>query len=179
MALTEERFIAIMTEKHNKIFEDKIVTKLDEIKSEMTGVIDTIAQRQDVVEKEQQNLKEQFDDFRGQLVEIKKAIDGPQVDGNVPSYAEILQSCDGGSRGVQTMYYESDQKETENKRIDELIEHSRRTISLYPFAQSDVDFKLKRGPKDENEAKLWAEQTFLRYEMNIKSEIQAAFDIVS
>ena len=128
MALTEERFIelmALMTEKQNKILEDKLVTKLDEVKAEMTGAIDTIAQRQDVVEKEQQNLKEQFDDIKEQLVEIKKAAEGTQVDSNVRSYAEILQSCGGGSvedsKGIQSMFHEGSDKEAENQRVEDII----------------------------------------------------------
>ena len=81
-----------MTEKQNRILENKLVTNLDEVKTEMTGAIDTIAQRQDIVEKEKQNLREQFVDIKEQLAEIKKATEGPQVNKNVPSYAEILQT---------------------------------------------------------------------------------------
>lgn len=184
MALTEERFVELMakmTEKQNKIFEEKLVTKLDEVKTEMTGAIDTIAKRQDTVEKEQKIMKEQFEDIKEQLVEIKKTAERPQLDRSVPTYSEILQSCGDhveGSKGAKTMYYVGNDQEAENKRIDEIIDLSRRTISLYPFAQSDIDFEHKRGAKDEDEAKLWAVQTFLRYEMNIKSEIQATFDIL-
>jgi hypothetical protein len=72
-----------------------------------------------------------------------------------------------------------DDKESEVTRIKDLIDLSRRTISLHPFEQNDIDFELKRGAENEDEAKLWAVQTFLRYEMNIKSHIQETFSIVN
>ena len=41
----------------------------------------------------------------------------------------------------------------------------------------DIEFEVKRGAKDETEAKLWAVQTYFRYEMNIKSHVLATFSI--
>ena len=77
------------------------------------------------------------------------------------------------------MFPLGDDKENEKNTIEELIDVSRRTISLHPFTQKDIDFETKRGAANENEAKLWAVQTFLRYEMNIKSHVQETFKIVN
>ena len=169
-----------MTEKQNRDIEDRIVNKMNEVKKEMTEAISSVGQRQDLVEKEQQNLKEQFENMKEQISDIKKIVDTSHK----PTYSEALQGsriAEARSKGTetQTMYPEGDNKKAEKDKIKEIIDNSRRTISLHPFTQKDVDLELKRGAENEDEAKLWAVQTFLRYEMNIKSNIQETFRILN
>ena len=185
MALTEERFkelMAAMTEKQNRDIEERIVTKMEQVKNEMTGAINDISVKQNVMEKDQQNLKEEVQDIKEQMTVIKNTLKIPQV----PSFSEILQGSGTGAPRVnckssepKTMYPVSDDTGLLNEQIDKLIDHSRRTISLHPLTQKDIDFELKRGAGSENEAKLWAVQTFLRYEMNIKAHVQETFRILS
>ena len=68
-------------------------------------------------------------------------------------------------------------EENDRKKALELLELGRRTVSLHPFQKRDIEFEVKRGAKDETEAKLWAVQTYFRYEMNIKSHVLATFSI--
>ena len=67
--------------------------------------------------------------------------------------------------------------ESDRQKALDLLELCRRTVSLHPLQQADIDFESKRGAKDLTEAKLWAVQTFFRYEMNIKSHVLATFSI--
>ena len=67
--------------------------------------------------------------------------------------------------------------EPDRQKALDLLDLCRRTVSLHPLQQADILFESKRGAKDLTEAKLWAVQTFLRYEMNIKSHVLATFSI--
>ena len=174
-----------MTEKQNRDIEARVGNRLDDVKKEMTGAIQTVADRQDNMEREQQSMKEQMLEMKEQMIDMKKVADIPKAAKNLPSIVEVVQrtgptaATNGISVENQRMLPVGDDKEGEKKRIEELIDISRRTISLHPFDQNDIDFELKRGAENENEAKLWAVQTFLRYEMNIKSHIQETFSIVN
>ena len=66
------------------------------------------------------------------------------------------RTAEGRSKGTetQTMFPEGDDKKAEKEKIKEIIDTSRRTISLHPFTQKDIDLELKRGAEDEDEAKL-------------------------
>ena len=146
----------------------------------MTGAIRSVAKRQDLMEKEQQNLKEQFENMKEQISDIKKTVETSHV----ATYSEVLQrnrAAEVGFKGVETqaMYPEGEDKKAENEKIKKIIDNARRTLSLHPFTQKDIDLELKRGAENEDEAKLWAVQTFLRYEMNIKSNIQETFRILN
>ena len=184
MALTEERFLELMkqmTEKQNSDIEARVGNRLDDVKKEMTGAIQTVAERQDTMDKEQQSMKQQMETMREQMIEIKKIAETSTSD--VPAYAEILQRSrlpeTSSSLEDHSMFPLGDDKENAKNKIEELIDVSRRSISLHPFTQKDIDFETKRGAANENEAKLWAVQTFLRYEMNIKSHVQETFKIVN
>ena len=67
--------------------------------------------------------------------------------------------------------------ESSRKAALDILDLCRRTVSLHPFSQADIDFESKRGASDTTEAKLWAVQTFFRYERNIKSHVLASFSI--
>ena len=67
--------------------------------------------------------------------------------------------------------------ESSRKAALDILDLCRRTVSLHPFSQADIDFESRRGASDTTEAKLWAVQTFFRYEMNIKSHVLASFSI--
>ena len=48
---------------------------------------------------------------------------------------------------------------------------------MHPFTKNDIAAEIRRGAKDEEEAKLWAVQVFLRYEMNIKKAVLSTLSI--
>ena len=89
-----------------------------------------------------------------------------------PSTVTLLESSPG--RDVQDFL---PQDPDEKQKALELLDLGRRTVSLHPFEQKDFDFGAGRGAKDSSEAKLWAVQTYLRYEMNIKSHVLATLSI--
>ena len=61
-----------MTEKQNSDIEARVGNRLDDVKKEMTGAIQTVAERQDTMDKEQQSMKQQMETMREQMIEIKK-----------------------------------------------------------------------------------------------------------
>ena len=51
-------------------------------------------------------------------------------------------------------------EEGDRKQALDLLDIGRRTVSLHPFEPKDCELEMKRGAKDQNEAKLWAVQTY-------------------
>ena len=187
MALTEERFkelMELMTQKQNRDIEEKLVDKLDDVKKEMTGALKIVTERQDKMENEHQGMMEQMEEMKEQLKDIKKITETSQPSENNMNFAgavqrprQPLENREIDREDHQNMYPLGDGKESEKKKIEEVIDLARRTISLHPFTQSDIQSEINRGAQDEIEAKLWAIQTFLRYEMNIKSHVLATLQI--
>ena len=182
-----KELMEMMIEKQNKDIEEKLGDKLEDVKKEMSGAIKVVTDRQDKMETDQLEMKDQLGLLRAQMEDIKKIAvvsvqqqaDKPQQQPEQPqqrgdqhqstaSYSDVLQSS-SQPRLPLPDFLPSDAGER-RKALD-LLDLGRRTVSLHPFKQSDIDYELKRGANDPNEAKLWAVQTYLRYEMNIKSHV--------
>ena len=175
MALTTEKFkelMEMMIEKQNKDIEEKLVDKLEDVKKEMSGALKVVTDRQDKMETDQLDMKDQLGALRTQMEDIKKIAE-----------ESVQQKPEHEHQKVVTLqenipppnYLPSD--EEDRKKALDLLDLGRRTVSLHPFHQRDFDFETKRGAKDPNEAKLWAVQSYFRYEMNIKSHVLATFTI--
>ena len=186
MALTAEKFqelMGIMIEKQNKDIEEKLGNKLDDVKKELSGAIQVVHERQDKMETEQLSMKEQMVSLKEQMADIKKIaevgteqhqLQEPQQNTVPGSYSDALQSS---SQPIAPVPNRVAFGENEREKALDLLDLGRRTVSLHPLQESDIDFESKRGAKDRSEAMLWAVQTFLRYEMNIKSHVLATFTI--
>jgi hypothetical protein len=162
MALTVEKFqelMGIMIEKHNKDIEDKLGNKLEDVKKELSGAIQVVHERQDKMETEQVDLKEQIVSLREQMVDIKKIAQAgteqqqTQEQNTVPgTYSNAVQSSLQPNAPVPSSQVVFDDLER-NQALD-LLDLGRRTVSLHPFHQSDIDFESNRGAKDQSEALL-------------------------
>ena len=183
----------MMIEKQNKDIEEKLGDKLEDVKKEMSGAIKIVADRQDKMETEQMDMKDQMGLLRAQMEDIKKIAEvavqqqaeqhqqhqkqhqqQPDQQQSSVSHSDALQSSPKPNLHSPDFL---PRDESERKKTLDLLDLGRRTVSLHPFKQSDFDFEANRGAKDPNEAKLWAVQTYLRYEMNIKSNVLATFTI--
>ena len=169
-ALTKEEFQSLMAQmisQQNKDIQKDIVDKLDVVKTELSTAIQGISKRQDKLESEQSEIRAEQSSIRDQVSSLSRKLDKMQ---NSSTPVDPKSSAQGKSPLP-------DCTEQEKDKALELLETARKTVSLYPFNQSDIDFELKRGAKDINEAKLWAVQTYLRCEMNIRSHILQTFTI--
>ena len=108
-------------------------------------------------------MSDQIKDIKVQLVE-------KPVETQAVTFSNALKSTPQPTTPTPT-------GDKDEEKALELLHLARRTVSLYPFRQKDIEFESKRGAKDNSEAMLWAVQTFLRYERNIKSDVLATFTI--
>ena len=190
MALTEDRFMElmeIMNEKQFKKIEEKVASQLETVKKDLTGTIDKISERQDTMDNEQKVVKKQMESMQEQMKEIKSLAQSQQAatfsDKNSVSYATMAAAVPPQSQHSQPVAPNPDFsdglpiEESSRKAALDILDLCRRTVSLHPFSQADIDFESRRGASDVTEAKLWAVQTFFRYEMNIKSHVLASFSI--
>ena len=190
MALTEDRFMElmeIMNEKQFKKIEEKVASQLETVKKDLTGTIDKISERQDTMDNEQKVVKKQMESMQEQMKEIKSLAQSQQAatfsDKNSVSYATMAAAVPPQSQHSQPVAPNPDFsdglpiEENSRKAALDILDLCRRTVSLHPFSQADIDFESRRGASDVTEAKLWAVQTFFRYEMNIKSHVLASFSI--
>ena len=147
------------------------------VREEVKEALRPVESRLGVQEKTTQELTSQVQTLMTEVTtlkeEIKSTSDFPKLPTATPQSSS--QSAIQQSDTPLADFLPSD--EYDRQKALDLLEHCRRTVSLHPFQQSDIDFESKRGAKDLNEAKLWAVQTFLRYEMNIKSDVLATFSI--
>ena len=182
-ALTTDKFkelMELMLEKQNKDLEKKISDKMDDVKNEMNVAMKVVTERQDKMETEQGDMKKQMSNLVTQVEEIKNSMEEVVAKSkgknhqpeNQPRTVSTLEQSPG--RHIQDFL---PQEPHDKQQALELLDLGRRTISLHPFEQRDFDFEASRGAKDSSEAKLWAVQTYLRYEMNIKSHVLATLTI--
>ena len=188
MALTEEKFkelMSMMMEKQKRDIEEKLSDKINEVKTEVKGAVKTVSDRQDAMEAEQAKMKSDIGQLVTKVEELKKIAEDPASQQQVQPHPEhhyqkpVNRTYSGVvsdlARPILPEYLPSDQSDKQ-KALD-LLDLGRRTVSLYPFQPKDRELEMKRGAKDQDEAKLWAVQTYLRFEMNIKSHILATFTI--
>ena len=165
----------MMTEKQNREIEAKLVDKLEDVKKEMSGAIRTVSDRQDRFESEQTTLKDQMLVMQEQMKKVVAVAEKSQS--NEVSYSEAVNSNIGLGREVIGASNGQIESNDDKAKVLKLLELGQKTVGLHPFSEDDIAAELKRGAKDETEAKLWAVQVFLRYEMNIKSHVLATFTI--
>ena len=182
-ALTTDKFkelMELMLEKQNKDLEKKISEKMDDVKNEMNVALKVVTERRDNMETEQVDLKEQMTSLVTEVKDLRNTIEGVVAKNKVKNHQPVHQPSSvtpleqSPGRHVQDFL---PQDPTDKKKALELLDLGRRTVSLHPFEQKDFDFEAGRGAKDSSEAKLWAVQTYLRYEMNIKSHVLATLSI--
>jgi hypothetical protein len=170
MALTEERFMELMTqmtEKQNIDLEKRLASQLDSIRIEMSSAIKSISDRQDSMELEQKGLLEQLGQLQKQMTDMQNCVEMLTSPDSVPSYSSVTSAV--------RLDDHANESETEKREFS--LDLGRRTIGFQPFEQEDIDAEFKRGARDENEAKVWAVQNFLRYEMNIKQHVFETFNL--
>ena len=165
----------------------ELVEKIEDVKNEMKGTVKALTDRQDKMELDQEHIKDDIGELRTQMDRIRNIVENSvdhaqskqqQQQHQQDQYHHQAQPQHGAGGSAQRDlhdYLPSD--DSERKQALALLDLGRRTVSLHPFEPKDCDFELKRGAKDQAEAKLWAVQTYLRYEMNIKSHILATFTI--
>ena len=156
------------------------------MKKDLTGTIEKVSERQDIMEDDQKVVKKQIENIQEQMKEIKSLAlsqTAASSNKNSVSYATMAAAPPSQthlSQPTVPSFNYSDglpSDESSRKAALDILDLCRRTVSLHPFSQADVDFESRRGASDVTEAKLWAVQTFLRYEMNIKSHVLASFSI--
>ena len=182
MALTEERFLAlmeIMNEKQSKDIESRFSGKLAEMKEDLSGTIQKVSERQDKLESDQIKvnehqaiMKDQLDSLTKNVEEVKKIASASQETSKLSNITEA-----NNLNITPTLLAESEEKDEARAKFSDLLDKSKRTISLHPFTQNDIESELKRGAKDEDEAKVWAVQAFLRYEMNMKHQVISTLNL--
>ena len=175
----------MMMEKQKRDIEEKLSDKINEVKTEVKGAVKTVSDRQDAMEAEQAKMKSDIGQLVTKVEELKKIAEDPASQQQVQPHPEhhhqkpVNRTYSGVvsdlARPILSEYLPSDQSDKQ-KALD-LLDLGRRTVSLYPFQPKDCELEMKRGAKDQDEAKLWAVQTYLRFEMNIKSHILATFTI--
>ena len=183
------KFLERMEEKREKE-KLELVERMEDMKKEVKGAVKSVSDRQDKMEVEQEH-KNDIGVLKSQMEEIKKLVqepvvqsqdeqhhqEGPQqhqlhVEPGTKSYSKVVEF----SAQKKLLEYLPSEVSERQKALD-LLDLGRRTVSLHPLQLKDCELEIKRGAKDQNEAKLWAAQTYLRYEMNIKSHILATFTI--
>ena len=150
------------------------------VKQEVSALITPINKGVDNVENVQEDVMDKLKVMSDQIKDIKEQIVGNPGEIHQLTYSSALKSNSQPStptpKVIGHAQHAAYSDKDEEKALD-LLNLARRTVSLYPFRQKDIDFECKRGAKDNSEAMLWAVQTFLRYEMNIKSEVLVTFTI--
>ena len=165
----------MMNEKQCKNIEETVAIQLAAVRKDLTETINKVSERQDKIEAEQKTMKDQINIMQEKMEEIKnmgKTAVEPEFSAhqqelsveNVKSYSGVAKTpippTDPRSDSLNKVI-----------KIEQKADSARRTVSLYPFDVSDIQAEINRGARDENEAKLWAVQLFLRYEMNVKSHV--------
>ena len=95
MALTEDRFLLLMemmNEKQCKEIESRVAGQLESVKKDLTGAIDKVNKRQDTMETEQNELKDQMGNMHEKIEEIKKITQAAQT----KQASEKVNSCSVG-----------------------------------------------------------------------------------
>ena len=184
------KFLERMEEKREKE-KLELVERMEDMKKEVKGAVKSVSDRQDKMEVEQEHIKNDIGVLKSQMEEIKKLVQEPvvqsqgeqhhqegtqqhqlHVEPGTKSYSKVVEF----SAQKKLLEYLPSEVSERQKALD-LLDLGRRTVSLHPLQLKDCELEIKRGAKDQNEAKLWAAQTYLRYEMNIKSHILATFTI--
>ena len=151
MALTTEKFkelMEMMIEKQNKDIEEKLGDKLEDVKKEMSGAIKIVADRQDKMETEQMDMKDQMGLLRAQMEDIKKIAEvsvqqqaeqhqqhqeqhqqQPDQQQSSVSYSDALQSSPKPKLHSPD-FLPSD--ESERRKALDLLDLGRRTVSFIP-----------------------------------------------
>ena len=160
------------------------------MKKEVSENMKSATDRQDKVEAEHVAMKNDISDLITKVEGIKKIVEGPQERQQVQNQQaqqvqqiqrqQELPNSRSYSKIVESSTQPGDHLPSENsdrKKALDFLDLGRRTVSINPFLPEDCELELKRGAKDQNEARLWAVQTYFRYEMNIKKHILATFTI--
>ena len=145
------------------------------VKKEVEAAIAPLIDKQQLMETEQESLKKQFSNVLQEMKEMKEKLVQWQNYPPLPSTSSLAPSGSTKfaslSQLVDNPGVETTEKNQAREKLVNVADFARRTVSLSPFAHSDIGVELRRGAQDEDEAKLWAVQAFLRYEMNIKSDV--------
>ena len=142
------------------------------VSNEVLSAIAPLKERQEKVEEEQQILHAKLRDILEKITENKLPTDSPDL-----KEADRREENTDSKSGDSIDLLDEDSSLCDNDRRQCIADLGRRTIGLKPFRQKDFDAEIRWGAVDENEAKVRAVKTFLRYEMNIKENIQDALTI--
>ena len=187
------KFLKNMEEKREKE-KLELVERMEDMKKEVRGAVKGVTDRQDKMELDQELIRNDIEVLKSQMEQIRNLVQEPVVqsqgeqhhqDGH-HSHHHQQHHQEPGTKSYSNAVEFSAQKKlpdflpsevSDRQKALDLLNLGRRTVSLHPLQPKDCDLEMKRGAKDQNEARLWAAQTYLRYEMNIKSHILATFTI--
>ena len=149
------------------------------VKQEVRSLIQPIQERVKSLETVKDEVLDKLKVMSDQIKDIKEQAQERKDETQPVTYANALQSTSLPRTPSDPNPAPRNQafNDSEKQKALEVLDLARRTVSLYPFRPKDIEFESKRGAKDNSEAMLWAVQTFLRYEMNIKPEVLATFSI--
>ena len=145
------------------------------VKQEVHAVMEPVKEKQDLLEKEQEVLKQQFSEVVQEMKEIKTQLNSSssvQFPGLPQPQAVQQQGTRGETRSVSQEVAEG-VGDDQQGRLRQIISVARRTIGLSRIDSADL-IRMRQaqygGAKTEAEEKLLAVKEFLRYELKLSSE---------
>ena len=183
MAPTEERFLdlmAVMTEKQTKDSESKVAAKLADMKRDMFLAVKEVSDCQNELEHDQKELMSKLHELQAKVQEMEVSFANVCPSLTIKDFASLAAPSARISTVAAAAYQGSKRYQDElekNFSVQHIADLARRTIGLKPFNQSDIDAEIRRGAKNENEAKMLAVETYLRYEMSIRKHTMETLTI--
>ena len=144
------------------------------IKNEVKASLEPISEKQDILEKEQENMKKNFSEVLNEIGDIKAQLKARTADNfpGLPQPKGLLQSDH-----VQAGYGRQEGEELasdQQGKLREIISNARRTVGLHCIDSADL-VRMRQaqfgGAKTEKEERLFAVQEFLKCELKLNSDV--------
>ena len=135
-----------MNAKQCKKIEAKLVSQLETVKKDLTGTIEKVSERQDIMEDDQKVVKKQIENIQEQMKEIKSLAlsqTAASSNENSVSYATMAAAPPSQthlSQPTVPSFNYSDglpSDESSRKAVLDILDLCRRTVSLHPFLQAE------------------------------------------